>query len=187
MRMWQSVSDKLRKYVDELVQISRQNYYGPISYQEWDYWLQYDNKVNWNNMDNVSMAPWVGSYNRQFLNDQSYLNAFRDIKKKYNKPLFIVEVGSFTVTEAEEIGGPDSEISRRQLHHDPKKQSEVIDRYLRLLYQAGVDAIFICMWDEPAYHPWGWGDANKLSKGIWDYAEKEPKQSFWTVYKYYKE
>jgi len=176
-------SERIRKYIDELIKIARQNYSGAITYQEWDYWMNPDKNVGWNSMDYVSLAPYIGYYNKHLLSDQLYLNAFYRIKEKYDKPLFIAEVGSLTITESEELGGLSKTVSR--CHYDPQKQAKVIDRHLRLLYQVAVDGLFVFCWDEPIQHPWG--DMNKLGFGIWDYVEKEPKPSFWTVYKYYKD
>jgi len=177
----------LRNYIDDLVRTARQKYSGPISYQEWDYWWQYDSKVNWKNMDMISLSPWVGHYNAAMRDNQTYLNTFINIKNKYGKPLYIVEVGSPSITEAEQVGGIDSLIPSADNHADQQKQATLITRYLNLLYQAGVDAVFICMWDEPASHAFGYGNSNEKGKGVWDYIKREPKLGFWSIYKYFKE
>jgi hypothetical protein len=180
-------SAQIKSYMDELVQIARQYYSGLVSYQEWDFYYRPDRNVNWNNMDMVSLTGYVGNYNSQCRSDDVYLSTFRNIKNTHNKPLYIVELGSFTVKESEQVGAADIQIARGNVHYDPQTQAGTIDRYLRLQYQVSVDVIFIYLWDESANQAWGWGDFNKLGKGIWDYVAREPKPSFWTVYKYFKE
>jgi|GEM_PF-1509070 len=178
-------NERLKKCIGDLVEIVRKNYSGLITYQEWDCWYNFDKNLNWDIMDAVSASPYIGSYNKQFLNDQLYLDIFKNIKSKYNKPVVIAEVGSLTISESEEAGGRADYVLSNPYHYDQEKQAEAIDRHLNLLYQADVDGIFLCCWDEPVHHPWG--DMNKLGFGIWDYANKEPKPSFWVVYKYYKD
>ena len=178
-------SERLRQYIDELADVARENYSGGLTYQEWDYWWKPSKSVNWKNLDYVSLAPYIGAYNSHLLNDSLYLAAFRAVRSKYANPLIIAEVGSYSVAESEQVGGTLADDLGSALEHDPQKQAEVIDRHLRLLYQVGADGIFVFCWDEPVAHPWG--DMNKLGFGIWDYVEKEPKLSFWTVYKYYKD
>jgi len=178
-------SERLRQYIDELADVARENYSGGLTYQEWDYWWKPSKSVNWKNLDYVSLAPYIGAYNSHLLNDSLYLAAFRAVRSKYANPLIIAEVGSYSVAESEQVGGTLADDLGSALEHDPQKQAEVIDRHLRLLYQVGADGIFVFCWDEPVAHPWG--DMNKLGFGIWDYVEKEPKPSFWTVYKYYKD
>jgi len=178
-------NDQLKRYIDDLVAITRQNYGGQITYQEWDPWYKFDKNVNWSSLDMVSASPYIGSYNKQFLDDQLYLSTFQNIKRKYGKPLIIAEVGSLTISESDEAGGVAYYMTEHSYHYDQGKQAQVIDRHLRLLFQAPVDGIFFFEWDEPIIHPWG--DMNKYGFGIWDYGHKEPKSSFWTVYKYYKE
>jgi thioredoxin reductase len=44
-----------------------------------------------------------------------------------------------------------------------------------------VDGVFVFVWDRST-----WNNQNELGFGIWDSVKKEPKQSFWAVYRFFK-
>jgi hypothetical protein len=169
----------LSKFVDELVQIARQNYSGLVTYCDW--WASGLRGVNWAPMDMVSQNIYYHSAYDQYFAD--YVLQM----KSQSKPLIISETGSLTISEADDIGagGDFTYVINHNVHHDPEKQVRVIDKELNVFYSIGVHGIFVHVWDEPALGQQY--DKNKLGFGIWDYVKKEPKPSFWIVYKYYKE
>jgi len=168
---------KVETFVDELVQVARGDYSGLLTYTDW--WASpwgYED-VNWNTMDMVSLNLYIGK-----ASDSLYLNTIIRMRNKYPLPFIVSETGSLTIAEADEADGDDSYLWRFPVHHNPQKQAGVIDRQLKLIYQAEADGVFVYAWDRST-----WRNMNKLGFGIWDYVEKEPKLSFWTVYKYYKD
>jgi hypothetical protein len=166
------------RVVKELGKIARENYSGIVTYADW-YASQWGfQQLNWHNVDIISMNMYL-EQNR----DELLIPTIKSLKQNYNKPYIISETGSLTITEAENTGGDDSYTWRYPVHYDQGTQAKKIDRTLNLIYKAKVDGVFIYSWDRNAnFH-----DQNKLGFGIWDYVKKEPKLSFWTVYKYYKE
>jgi hypothetical protein len=183
----------LSKYIDRLAKSVRQNFYGTISYAEANWWEPvYAYNTNWNNMDFISFDMTIGDYVGRKVTDDFYISSLRNAKQKYSKPIFAAELPVLTISEAESAGGDTTYPLRFQVHYDPEKQAKITEWQLRMLYQVPVDGIFAGIWDEP-YGYYGnkdvnnqTYDANKLGAGIWDYIAKEPKLSFWTVYKYYK-
>ncbi len=181
--------ERLANYIDELVDIARQNYSGPISYSEANWWDPvYAYNVHWNNMDFISFDMTIGrSYIGRTVTDKFYVDSLLQTKKKYTNPLFASELKCLSVSGAEIAGGDAAYPLYVRAHHDPEKQAQVMDRELCLLWEVGIDGVFAGYWDAPAQ---GYGksyDMNRLGFGIWDHVKKEPKPSFWTVYKYYKE
>jgi hypothetical protein len=170
------------RFVSELAEIARENYSGLVSYTDyWAFWAPDMKELDWGPFDIVSLNTYKCN-----TPDEDFLDYILHMKEVYaspfNKPLYITETGSLTITEAEEAGGDDSYCWRLPVHHDPEKQAQVIDKHLELIYQAAVDGVFVFCWDRST-----WNNQNELGFGIWDYVEKEPKLSFWTVYKYYRE
>ena len=168
---------KLEKLLDELTRITRENYSGSVTYADWWASPWGFKELDWSAMDIVSRNMIMKE-----IDDSAFLDYLTRIKSRYSKPFIISEIGSLTITEAELAGGDDSYLWAFPVHHDQEKQAEVIDRRLKLAYQAGVDGVFILCWDRST-----WNNMNELGFGIWDHVKKEPKLSFWTVYRYFKE
>lgn len=178
---WTSASFENRKagkvasYVDDLVKLARQYYSGCVTYN--DYVAEGLGSLNWQNLDALSINIY-GSYQLS----KSYIQNMKQVAKSLNKPFYWTELGSLTITEAEQAGGDDSVIWESSVHLDQGKQAELIGQKLRLAYETKVDGIFVFVWDRST-----WNNMNELGFGIWDSVKKEPKLSFWTVYKYYRE
>jgi hypothetical protein len=172
------------RFIQELAEIARENYSGLVTYTSyWGFWAPDMKELDWQTFDIVSLNVYKCKTPDEELLD--YLRHLKEVcASPFNKPLYITETGSLTITEAEEAGGDDSYTWRLPVHHDPEKQAQVIDKHLELLYQAAVDGVFVFCWDRPK--EWT-NNQNEVGFGIWDYVKKEPKLSFWAVYKYYRE
>ncbi len=175
-------SGDVERFVNELAEIARENYSGLISYTDyWAFWAPDMKDLDWAPLDIISLNIY-----KCHATDEEFIDYMLHMQEGYaspfNKPLYITETGSLTITEAEEAGGDDSYCWRLPVHYDPEKQAQVIDKLLKLIYQAAVDGVFVFCWDRST-----WNNMNELGFGIWDYVKIEPKLSFWTVYKYYRE
>ncbi len=173
----------VKKAVDDLVKVARQNYSGQVTYADWwfeNWWKPgRDPEFDWYSMDFISSNLYIGK-----ARDEDFLNYMLWKKMKYAKPFIVSETESLTV-DKDEADWDYSYLWRSLVNHDPKRQAERIERQLDLIYRAEVDGIFVFCWDEPIDHPWG--DMNKLGFGIWDHVKMEPKPSFFIVYKYFKD
>jgi hypothetical protein len=167
---------KIASYVDELVKLVRQHYSGCITYNDY-HAADGTGLMNWQNLDAISLNIY-GNY----LWSRTYLQSMQQVANTLNKPLYWTELGSLTITEAEVADGDDSYTWENTVHHDEGKQAEVIEHFLNIASTNNVVGIFVFVWDRST-----WNNQNELGFGIWDCVKKEPKKSFWTVYKYFKE
>jgi hypothetical protein len=163
-------------YVDELVRLVRQHYSGCITYNDY-HADETTGLMNWQNLDAISLNIYGNYYW-----SKTYILSMKDLAKSLNKPLYWTELGSLTITEAEVADGNDSYTWKNTVHHDEGKQAEVIEHWFKLADATGVDSVFVFVWDRSTVN-----DQNELGFGIWDWVKGEPKQSFWTVYKYFRE
>ncbi len=167
---------KIAGYVDELAKLARQHYSGSITYNDY-HAAEGTGLMNWQNLDAISLNIY-GNYQWS----KTYILSMKLMAKSLNKPLFWTELGSLTITEAEEADGDDSYTWRKTVHHDEGKQAKLIEQWFKLAYETKVDGVFVFVWDRST-----WNNQNELGFGIWDYVKREPKQAFWTVYKYFRE
>jgi hypothetical protein len=176
---------ELRKAVDEMEKTARQYYSGLITYCPWNDPWEYSD-INWEPMDLVFTQLYKSDCTRE-LTDEEYLDAIHRWKSKApGKPLAISEFGSFTMSEAPAIG-PCIDLPKEQnVTYNPQVQADFIERQLRVLFNADVYGIFLHCWDEGLAAGIGY-DPSEVGYGIWDWRSQEPKPSFWTVYKYYRE
>lgn len=186
LKRFGSETGALRKAVDEMITTARKSYSGLVTYCNWpDLWEK--TNINWKPMDIVFPQIYKSDCSRAY-SDAEYSDAILKWKNKTpKKPMAVSEYGSLTISEAAVIGPCDYLVKGRAVTHDPTTQANLIDKQLQLLFKADVYGIFLHLWDykqDIAYDGW---DRSKLGYGIWDYISKEPKTSFWVVYKYYRE
>jgi len=175
-------SGKLSSCINDLIGIARQKFNGKVTYAEWGaLWGILDWNIPWSKMDIISSNIYI----QEGATEEKFYNSIFNAKSIYTKPFIISETGSQTYREAEQAGGDYTYLLRFDVHYDPYTQANVIDKELRLIFSSNVSGVFIYCWDADVSH--SAGDMNKLGFGIWDYIVKEPKPSFWSVYKYFKE
>jgi hypothetical protein len=174
----------LRKAVDEMVKTARQNYSGLVTYCTWDGPFDWCN-INWEPTDIIFPQIYKSDTSRE-LTESEYLSIIKKWKSKNPEKLMAIsEFGSLTVSECASWGTWAELLNTKPYHYDPQAQADFIERQLRVLFQADIYGIFLHCWDDgptASLKDWehtGWG--------IWYLTTKEPKQSFWTMYKYYKE
>jgi hypothetical protein len=175
----------LRKAVDEMITTARKNYSGLVTYCCWDGWLNSTN-INWEPADIIFPQVYKGKWGVP-TSDTEYLNNLLGWKNRYpQKPFAISEYGCLTISNGEAAGGAWDIPMKQPFKYDPGAQAESIERQLRIIFNAGIWGIFLHCWDEKDNTEFDY-DKNTLGYGIWDYKSQEPKPSFWSVYKYYKE
>jgi hypothetical protein len=186
LKRFSNDTGELRKAVLEMLQTARQNYPGLVTYCTWSD-PRGSTKVNWELTDIVFPQLYKSDCTRE-LTDKEYLDAILKWKNKIpGKPLAISEFGSLTISDAQVIGPCDYLVKGRTVTCNPNTQATLVDKQLQVLFKADIYGVFLHIWDEQelvSIHGW---DRNKLGFGIWDYKSQEPKQSFWSVYKYYRE
>jgi len=180
----------LREAVDEMVKTARQNYHGLVTYGTWDGPLDICN-VNWEPMDIIFPQLYKSdgtsaSNATKELTDSEYLSIINKWKNKIlGKPMAIAEFGSVTVSEGAAIGPCSGLLKTKPYQYNTQAQADSIERQLRVLFKADIYGIFLHRWDNSGPGPVK--DWEQVGYGIWDYKSQEPKPSFWSVYKYYKE
>jgi hypothetical protein len=167
---------KVAAYVDNLAKLARQHYSGRITYNDY-HAADRTGLMNWRNLDAISLNIY-GNYQWS----KAYILSMKQLARSLNMPLYWTELGSLTITEAEEADGDDSYTWRKTVRHNEGKQAEVIERWLKLALETKVDGVFVFVWDRPTAN-----NQNELGFGVWDWVRRVPKQGFWTVYRYFKE
>jgi len=179
----------LRAAVDEMVKTARQNYHGLVTYGTWDGPFDVCN-INWEPMDII--FPQIYKFTRtasnapRELTDSEYLSIINKWKNKTpGKLTAIAEYGSLSVSEGAALGPCSDLLKTEPYHYDTQAQADSIARQLRVLFEADIYGIFLHRWDNyPAGPVKDW---EQVGYGIWDWRSKEPKPSFWVMYKYYRE
>lgn len=180
-------SGALRKAVDEMVKTARQNYSGQVTYCTWDGQFDVCN-INWEPMDIIfpQIYKTLFSPTRREMTDDEYLSIINKWKNKApGKLVAISEFGSLTVSEAGSLGGWATFLGTNPYQYDLQAQVDFVEGQVRVLFKSDVYGIFQHCWDDSAWPPvkeW-----EKVGYGIWNWQNKEPKPSFWVVYKYYRE
>ena len=122
------------------------------------------------------------NYSRE-LSESEYLNTINQWKAKAPfKPMVISEFGSLTVSEAAIFGANVDLFKAHMDHYDTQAQADFIERQLKVQFMTDIYGTFLHVWDEQDWVK----DAQKLAYAIWYSTSKEPKPSFWVVYKYYR-
>jgi len=184
----------LRGAVDKMLKTARQNYSGLVTYCTWDGpWNGGFCNINWEHADIILPQVYKGTGGAVPVSDTDYLNNLLWWKNKYpQKPFAVSEFGCLTISKGEPAGGNWFILMEQSVTHDPQAQAESIERQMRIIFEADIWGTFLHCWDEKdqsgaRYLKYILTDQNKLGYGIWDYKSQEPKQSFWSVYKYYRE
>ena len=94
----------------------------------------------------------------------------------------ISEFGSLTVSEAAIWGAYIEPVQKGLYHYDPQAQADFIERQLKVQFMTDIYGTFLHIWDEQDWVK----DAQKVCYSIWYSTSKEPKPSFWVVYKYFR-